>query len=78
MNVATNKPLAPSGWTLDGDGWYVRAMRPSDLRIDTVAAQRQARHFGFTFGGVVFVLQVKHCHDYDRGVVTPDLREAVR
>lgn len=78
MSAATNKPPAPSGWSLDGDGWYVRAIRPGDLRIDTVVAQRAARHFGFTFGGVVFVLQVEHCHDYDRGVVTPKVLEAAR
>lgn len=67
---------APPGWTVDGDGWYVRAMRQGDLRIDTVTAQRSACHFGFTFGGVVFVRDARHCDDYDRGVITPKATEA--
>lgn len=53
--------MAPLGWIIDGDGWFVRAMRPGDPDIG------YRRGFGFTCEGTVFVREVRHCHEYDSG-----------
>lgn len=64
--------IPPNGWIIDGDGWFVRAMRPGDKHLAYVPK------FGFTCEGAVFVVQAQHCHDYDHGVVTPLVREGAR
>jgi hypothetical protein len=76
LRLVKDVNAAPEGWTVDGDGWYVRAMRKGDLRIETATAMREACHFGFTFDGVVFVREPRHCENYDRGVITPEVAEA--
>jgi hypothetical protein len=63
---------APHGWIIDGDGWFVRAMRPGDQLIGYVP------RFGFTCEGAIFVREAQHCHDYDLGVVTSLVREGAR
>jgi hypothetical protein len=63
---------APNGWIIDGDGWFVRAMRPGDVEMT------YRPKFGFTCEGTVFVCKPQHCHDYDQGVVTPLMREGAR
>lgn len=71
MSAATNDNVRiPPGWIIDGDGWFVRAMRPGDVEIGEAC--------GFTFEGAVFVHKPQHCFDYDRGVITPWVREAAR
>ena len=68
MKLAVDNTRAPAGWRIDGDGWFVRCMNPGEPEI------KGAEHVGFTFDGVVYVREVRHCHDYDRGIVTPSRR----
>jgi hypothetical protein len=62
----------PTGWITSGDGWFVRAMRQGDVSFETMP------EIGFCCEGTVFVREVRHCHDYDRGVVTASNKEAVK